>query len=71
LAFYIVGILASSLHLGTGIWNFLCKWGLAATAQAQRAAGWLGMLVGTAFSLAGILIVLGIRLDWHPFGKYL
>jgi succinate dehydrogenase / fumarate reductase cytochrome b subunit len=71
LAFYVAGILAASFHLGAGIWNFLCKWGLAATERAQRAAGRLGMLIGAAFSIAGILIVLGIRLNWHPFGKYL
>src|SRR5262249_40523387 len=39
LGFYVLGILAASFHLGTGVWNFLCKWGLAATARAQRAAG--------------------------------
>lgn len=71
LAFYVTGILASSFHLGAGIWNFLCKWGLAATERAQRAAGRLGLLIGAAFSVVGILIVLGIRLNWHPFGKYL
>jgi succinate dehydrogenase / fumarate reductase cytochrome b subunit len=71
LAFMIVGILASSFHLGVGIWNFLCKWGLAATVRAQRAAGQLGIAVGVVFSLVGILIVLSFRLDWHPFGSYL
>lgn len=70
LTFYVIGILASSFHLGTGIWNFLCKWGLAATARAQRAAGRLGVLVGVIFSLAGILIVLSFRLSWHPFEFY-
>src|SRR5258708_34678191 len=34
LAFFVVGVLASSFHLGVGIWNFLCKWGLAATAKS-------------------------------------
>src|SRR5216684_905707 len=27
LAFMLVGIVASSFHLGVGVWNFLCKWG--------------------------------------------
>ena len=71
LAFYVIGILASSFHLGVGIWNFLCKWGLTATAQAQRAAGRLGVLVGFTFSLVGILIVISFRLNWHPFSIYL
>jgi succinate dehydrogenase / fumarate reductase cytochrome b subunit len=71
LAFMIVGIVASSFHLGVGIWNFLCKWGLAATARAQRAAGQLGVAVGVVFSCVGMLIVLSFRLNWHPFASYL
>lgn len=70
LAFFAIGIVASSFHLGVGIWNFLCKWGLAATVQAQRAAGRLGVVVGFTFSLVGILILLSFRLDWHPFAWY-
>jgi len=71
LTFFIVGILASSFHLGVGIWNFLCKWGLAATVRAQRAAGQLGVAVGVLFSVVGVLIVLSFRLDWHPFSSYI
>ena len=71
LAFFVVGVLASSFHLGVGIWNFLCKWGLAATARAQRAAGQLGILVGVVFSVVGVLIIISFRWDWHPFAAYL
>ena len=71
LAFFAVGILCSSFHLGVGIWNFLCKWGLAATARAQRAAGRLGAVVGITFSLVGLLILIGFRFDWHPFSSYM
>jgi len=70
LAFFVVGILASSFHLGVGIWNFLCKWGLAATVRAQRAAGGLGAVVGFTFSVVGILILISFRFDWHPFQSY-
>jgi succinate dehydrogenase / fumarate reductase cytochrome b subunit len=70
LAFFVIGIVATSFHLGVGIWNFLCKWGLAATVRAQNAAGKLGVLVGFTFSLVGILIVLSFRLNWHPFSWY-
>lgn len=70
LTFFVIGILASSFHLGVGIWNFLCKWGLAATERAQNAAGKLGAFVGVTFSLVGVLIVLSFRLDWHPFSWY-
>lgn len=70
LAFMVVGVLASSFHLGVGIWNFLCKWGLAATVRAQRAAGQLGVVVALLFSLIGVLILISFRLDWHPFASY-
>jgi succinate dehydrogenase / fumarate reductase cytochrome b subunit len=71
LLFFVVGILASSFHLGVGIWNFLCKWGLAATVRAQRAAGQLGAAVGISFSLIGLLILASFRFNWHPFAWYL
>jgi len=71
LTFFAIGILCSSLHLGVGLWNFLCKWGLAATAHAQRAAGQLGAAVGIGFSLVGILILISFRLNWHPFAFYI
>ena len=70
LAFMAVGVIVSSFHLGVGIWNFLCKWGLAATVRAQRAAGKLGVLVAVAFSLVGVLILISFRLNWHPFEFY-
>jgi succinate dehydrogenase / fumarate reductase cytochrome b subunit len=71
LTFFAIGILCSSFHLGVGIWNFLCKWGLAATARAQRAAGQLGAAVGIGFSVVGILILISFRLNWHPFAAYI
>lgn len=70
-AFFIIGVVASSFHLGAGIWNFLCKWGLAATARAQRAAGQLGAVVGIVFGVVGVLITLSFRLNWHPFASYI
>jgi succinate dehydrogenase / fumarate reductase, cytochrome b subunit len=70
LAFTLIGVLASSFHLGIGIWNFLCKWGLAATVNAQRLAGRLGIAVALIFSLVGVLILIGFRYNWHPFEFY-
>jgi len=70
-AFYIVGVTASSFHLGNGLWNFACKWGLAATVKAQQAAGRFGALVGVTFGVVGVLIILSFRFDWHPFSAYL
>ena len=70
LAFTLVGVLACSFHLGIGVWNFLCKWGLAVTVKAQHAAGQFGVLVALTFSLVGVLILVGFRFNWHPFEFY-
>jgi len=70
LTFFLVGIIAASFHLGIGIWNFVCKWGLAATVQAQQAAGKLGAAVAFGMSLVGVLIVISFRFNWHPFAWY-
>ncbi|HTQ86097.1 MAG TPA: hypothetical protein VMI93_07795 [Candidatus Solibacter sp.] len=70
-AFYLVGVLSASFHLGNGLWNFLCKWGLAATVRAQRAAAYLGAAVAICFALAGIMIVYSARFDFHPFAGYI
>lgn len=67
---YVVGIVATSFHLGNGIWNFLCKWGIATSARAQRGAAWFGALVGVTFTAVGLAIVLGVRFDWKPFEFY-
>jgi succinate dehydrogenase / fumarate reductase cytochrome b subunit len=69
--FYLLGVLACSVHFGVGIWNFACKWGLAATRRSQRAAGYLGGAVAVIFSLVSIVIVIGLRYDWHPFDFYI
>jgi succinate dehydrogenase cytochrome b subunit len=68
--FYIVGIVAASFHLGNGLWNFACKWGIAVTPRAQRAAGWLGTAVGLACVIAGVAVVLGFHYAWFPLGGY-
>ncbi|MHB8755699.1 MAG: succinate dehydrogenase/fumarate reductase transmembrane subunit [Candidatus Acidiferrales bacterium] len=70
-AFYVIGVLAASFHFGNGIWNFCCKWGIAVTPRAQRAAGWFGALVGVTFAAVGLLIVASFVYNWHPFNGYL
>ncbi len=69
-AFYIVGVTASSFHLGNGLWNFACKWGIAVSANAQRVAGWVGAAVAIAFTVAGVAIVIGLHYAWFPLGGY-
>ena len=69
LAFYAIGVVASSVHVGNGVWNSSCKWGLAATAHSQGSAAWLGAVVALVFSLVGVAIVLSIRLNWRSMSN--
>ncbi|MGB0036589.1 MAG: succinate dehydrogenase [Candidatus Acidiferrales bacterium] len=69
-AFYIVGVTAASFHLGNGLWNFACKWGITVSTSAQRAAGWFGAVVTLALTFAGIIIILGFHYAWFPLGTY-
>src|SRR5579862_3249884 len=69
-AFYLIGITAASFHLGNGLWNFACKWGIAVSARAQRAAGWFGAAVTVALTFVGIAIAIGFRSHWFPLGTY-
>jgi succinate dehydrogenase / fumarate reductase, cytochrome b subunit len=70
LAFYVLGVTASSFHLGNGVWNFCCKWGIAVSARSQRAAGWLGAIVAVVLAVTGVCIVVGFRYSWFPLGSY-
>jgi succinate dehydrogenase / fumarate reductase cytochrome b subunit len=70
LAFYIVGVTAASFHLGNGLWNFACKWGIAVSVKAQRAAGWLGAAVTVVMTFVGIMIAVGFHYGWFPLSGY-
>jgi succinate dehydrogenase / fumarate reductase cytochrome b subunit len=68
--FYIIGVSAASFHLGNGLWNFCCKWGIAVTRRSQRAAAYFGALLAVALTVAGITILFGFRYNWFPLGTY-
>jgi succinate dehydrogenase / fumarate reductase, cytochrome b subunit len=70
LAFYIVGVTAASFHLGNGLWNFACKWGIAISVNAQRAFGWLGAGVTVVLTFVGVAIAFGFHYHWFPLGTY-
>jgi len=69
--FFLVGVTACSIHLGVGIWNFLCKWGLAATVRSQRAAGYLGVVVAAILIVMSVTVVICFRNGWHPLNGYI
>jgi succinate dehydrogenase / fumarate reductase, cytochrome b subunit len=68
--FYLVGVTAASVHFGVGIWNFCCKWGLAATTKSQKAAGYLGVVVAAALVIMSVMVVVSFRYGWHPLNGY-
>ena len=69
-AFYIVGVAATSFHLGNGVWNFVCKWGLAVTPRGQRWWGYLGAVIAVVLCVAGVMIAVGFRNHWFPLSGY-
>jgi succinate dehydrogenase / fumarate reductase cytochrome b subunit len=68
--FYLVGVVATSIHFGNGLWNFSCKWGITVTQRSQHAAAYFGAAVAIIFTLVGIAIVIGLRLNIFPLGTY-
>jgi succinate dehydrogenase / fumarate reductase, cytochrome b subunit len=70
-AFYIAGILCASFHLGNGLWNFCCKWGIAVTPRSQRMAAIFGAAVAVTFSIVGLAIIAGFHFTWTPFHNYI
>jgi succinate dehydrogenase / fumarate reductase, cytochrome b subunit len=70
LAFYVVGVTAASFHLGNGLWNFACKWGITVSAPAQRAAAWFGAAVTVVLTFVGLSIAFGFHYAWFPLSSY-
>lgn len=70
LASYLMGVLAASFHLGNGVWNFVCKWGIAVTPRGQRWWGWFGAVIAVALGLVGVMIAAGFHNHWFPLSGY-
>jgi succinate dehydrogenase / fumarate reductase cytochrome b subunit len=58
-AFYVLGVLAASYHLGNGLFGFAIHWGLATGARAQRVMARVGFAVFLVFALVGINSLFG------------
>jgi succinate dehydrogenase / fumarate reductase, cytochrome b subunit len=69
-AFYIVGVLAASFHLGNGVWNFACKWGIAVSPRGQRWWAWFGALTAVVFAFLGVMVAVGFLNQWFPLSGY-
>jgi len=70
-AFYAIGVVAASFHLGNGLWNFACKWGIAISPRSQRAAAVFGALVAIIFTIVGLTIIAGFHYQWRPLDTYI
>ena len=58
---YIVGAVASSVHLCNGIWSFLIKWGITVGPRAQQVSAYVCNFVGLIMSLAFIVVALEFK----------
>jgi succinate dehydrogenase / fumarate reductase cytochrome b subunit len=56
--FYVIGVVASSFHLGNGIWSFLITWGITVGQRAQRISQAITTGISIVVSLIGLAIVL-------------
>jgi len=54
LAFYVLGIVSASYHLGNGLFGFLITWGIAIGDKTQRALSFLCVLVSVVMVVFGL-----------------
>jgi succinate dehydrogenase / fumarate reductase cytochrome b subunit len=59
LAFYVVGLLASTYHFAYGIWNFCIRWGITVSEKSQMTMAKVSGGVFVAVSAIGILALVG------------
>lgn len=59
LAFYILGILASTYHFAYGIWNFCIRWGITVNETSQQRMARFSQVAFVALSLLGIMALVG------------
>ncbi|HEY4531869.1 MAG TPA: succinate dehydrogenase cytochrome b558 subunit [Kurthia sp.] len=58
LAFYIVGIIATTFHLANGIWSFLVSWGLIQSPKSQKVTTYITMIFFVLLSVVGVMAIL-------------
>jgi succinate dehydrogenase / fumarate reductase cytochrome b subunit len=63
LAVYALGILASSYHLGYGLWNFCIRWGITVSEAAQTRIQKLSAVVFVGLTLVGWLALAGFLIN--------
>jgi succinate dehydrogenase / fumarate reductase cytochrome b subunit len=60
---YATGIIASSYHLGYGIWNFCIRWGITVSEEAQTRIQKASALIFVALTLLGWGVIAGFIIN--------
>lgn len=58
-AFYVLGVVSASYHLGNGLFGFAIHWGIVTGERAQKRVGQFGLVFALVLSLVGINAMLG------------
>lgn len=58
LAFYIVGIVATTFHFANGLWSFMVTWGITVTPRSQLISTYVTLGVFIALTYVGISSIL-------------
>lgn len=59
LAFYILGVVCASFHIGNGLFNFFYKWGISVSEGSQTFMMVLSWVIALVFAAMGINALLG------------
>lgn len=57
---YAIGVLATVYHFANGLWSQGITWGIWTSAQAQRRASWVSVVVGLVLSVIGLSALVGM-----------
>lgn len=66
LAFYVIGVAASSYHLFNGVWNFAIRWGITVGERAQRSLHKFCMVGFVLLTLLGWVALAGFFMHEAP-----
>lgn len=59
MAFYVMGVLASTYHFAYGLWNFCIRWGITVSESSQQKMAKFSKVVFLAVSALGIAALVG------------